>query len=405
MQKEVDILIIGGGIIGLSVAWQLSEQLKGSGKKIALLEKEGELAFHQTGHNSGVIHSGIYYKPGSSKSQKCREGRNALVGFCRKYSIPHELCGKIIVATDNTQITYLDKIFANGLANETPGISWIDSNQIKELEPHCVGVKGIRVESAGIVDYRAMAAKMAELFKGNGGQLHLNTEVQEILEVEIGTRIKTSSGDFYSKKLIACAGSQSDRLARSQGLDPGMRIVSFRGEYYDLINKEKVRNLIYPVPNPAFPFLGVHFTRMTDGRIECGPNAVFAFRRDGYKKTDFNWADTWDAVSYSGFLKLVSRNLKFGVVEQWRSISKSAFHKNLQTLIPSLEMEDIEAGRSGVRALALAPDGNLFDDFKFVSHRNSLHVLNAPSPAATASIAIGKEIVEKVMVDWSLAEN
>ncbi len=396
--------IIGGGIVGLSVAWQLSKRLKEKDYAFFLLEKEKELAFHQTGHNSGVLHSGIYYKPNSLRASNCHTGRTAMVDFCNKYHIPHDVCGKVIVATQKSEFQQLEKIYANGLANKTTDIRWINTEEIKAIEPYCHGLKGIWVGSSGIVDYRAAANKMGELFEANGGIIHKNCEALEINEAENIKVIKSSKGDFKCKQLIVCGGSQSDRLARKDNLDPQMRIVSFRGEYYDLLNKEKVRNLIYPVPNPAFPFLGVHFTRMTDGRIECGPNAVFAFKRDGYGKFDFNYKDSLDALSYSGFLKLASRNLKFGIVEQWRSISKAAFLKNLQGLIPSLQSKDISAGRSGVRALALAADGNIFDDFKFVSHRNSLHVLNAPSPAATASIAIGNQIAEKAINDFGLEE-
>lgn len=386
----------------MSVAWQLAERLKNSDYSIVLIEKESELAFHQTGHNSGVIHSGIYYKPGSLRASTCHSGRDALVSFCKTHKVKHDVCGKIIVATKDSELEYLENIFVNGTANKTKNIRWINSAEIKEIEPHCQGVKGIWVGSSGIVDYRGMAGKMAELFEAAGGRIRLNCEATDITDEGGQKIVKTNKDLIRCDYLIACGGSQSDRLAKADQLDPKMRIVSFRGEYYDLINKEKVRNLIYPVPNPAFPFLGVHFTRMTDGRIECGPNAVFAFKRDGYGKLDWNFKDSADAITYSGFLKLAARNLRFGIVEQWRSVSKRAFLKNLQNLIPSLEMKDITAGRSGVRALALAPDGNIFDDFKFVGKGNSIHVLNAPSPAATASIAVGKQIVEKALKEFQL---
>lgn len=394
--------IVGGGIVGLSVAWQLSRELSSDQFSITVFEKEKELAFHQTGHNSGVLHSGIYYAPGSLRAKNCHSGRTAMVEFCREHKLPHDVCGKIIVASKKSELPFLQKIFDNGKSNGTEDIRWINDREIQDIEPHCRGIKGIWVGSSGIADYRAVGRKMAELFQANRGEIIYPCLVEDFKKTESGKMIKTSRGDFFCDYLIACGGSQSDRLARADGLDPEMRIVSFRGEYYDLLNHEKVRNLIYPVPNPAFPFLGVHFTRMTDGRIECGPNAVFAFKRDGYGKFDFNLRDSFDAITYSGFIKLVSRNVKFGIVEQWRSISKQAFLKNLQVLIPSLKSEDIQAGRSGVRALALASDGNIFDDFKFVTKDNSLHVLNAPSPAATASIAIGQQICQKAIRDFRL---
>lgn len=384
------------------MAWQLSEQLSTERYSITVFEKEKELAFHQTGHNSGVIHSGIYYAPGSLRAKNCHSGRTAMVNFCRAHKVAHDVCGKIIVATKESELPFLQKIYDNGKANGTEDIRWINSNEVQEIEPFCRGVKGIWVGSAGIADYRSAARKMAELFEANHGKIIYPCEVESFEKTETGKRIKTTQGEFECDYLIACGGSQSDRLARADQLDPEMRIVSFRGEYYDLLNHEKVRNLIYPVPNPDFPFLGVHFTRMTDGRIECGPNAVFAFKRDGYGKFDVDFRDSFDAISYSGFIKLVSRNLKFGVVEQWRSISKKAFLQNLQGLIPSLQKEDIKAGRSGVRALALASDGNIFDDFKFVTKGNSLHILNSPSPAATASISIGQQISQKAIRDFRL---
>lgn len=394
-----DLTIIGGGIVGLAIAYQLSEQLKDKGLKMLLIEKESELAFHQTGHNSGVIHSGLYYKPGSLRAINCRTGRLALVDYVKKYKVPHDICGKIVVASKESELPYLDKIFNNGIANQTEGIEMIGREAIKEIEPYCEGIKAIWVPCAGIADYRAVARQHATLFKANGGEIWMNCKAEGFQKQEDFTEIKTSKETIQTQTIqtryhIVCGGAQSDRLAVSDQLDPEMRIVSFRGEYYELENKEKVRNLIYPVPNPDFPFLGVHFTRMTDGSIECGPNAVFAFSREGYSRSAFNIKDTFDSLKHPGFLRLASRHLKFGAIEQWRSISKKAFLKNLQELIPSLKIEEISKGRVGVRALALPNNGNMLDDFKFVSHKRAIHVLNAPSPAATASLAIGKQVAD-----------
>lgn len=389
-----DICIVGGGIVGLATAYKLSEQLKDKGLKLLLLEKEAEPGIHQTGHNSGVIHSGLYYKPGSLRAINCRKGRKAVVEYAKKHKLPHDVCGKIVVATQESELPYLNKIFENGIANETEGIEKIGPAQIREIEPHCKGIAAIWVPSAGIIDYRAVCQQHAKLFKSNGGEIKFNNKVIDFQHQSTLTEIKTDKGVYTSRYLIVCGGAQSDRLAQKDGLDPQMRIVSFRGEYYELVNKEKVRNLIYPVPNPAFPFLGVHFTRMTDGSIECGPNAVFAFSREGYSRTAFNFRDTLDSLTHLGFLKLAARNLKFGIVEQWRSISKAAFLSNLQGLIPTLKSEDIVKGRVGVRALALPSNGVVMDDFQFVHSRNAIHVLNAPSPAATASLAIGEQVAE-----------
>ena len=394
MKKHYDITIVGGGIVGLAVAYRLAERLGHKQPRMLLLEKEQELAFHQTGHNSGVIHSGLYYKPGSLRAINCKEGRKALVDYVKKYKLPHDVCGKIVVATKESELPYLEKIFQHGIANETEGIEWIGSNEIKEIEPYCEGIKAIWVPCAGIVDYRAVARQHGILFEAAGGEIRMGTEVIDFIKEDNFTEIKTTKGRFTTDKYIVCGGAQSDRLAISDDLDPKMKIVSFRGEYYELVNKEKVRNLIYPVPNPAFPFLGVHFTRMADGSIECGPNAVFAFSREGYSRSAFDLKDTIDSLTHPGFIKLASKNLKFGILEQWRSISKNAFLKNLQTLIPTLKSEDIVKGRVGVRALALPNSGQMLDDFKFVTTKNSIHVLNAPSPAATASLAIGDQVAE-----------
>ncbi len=397
-----DIIIVGGGIVGLATAYQLSQKLAPGSKKILVLEKESELAFHQTGHNSGVIHSGVYYKPGSLRATNCKVGRTAMVEFAKEHKIPHDVCGKVIVATKESELPYLEEIHRRGVANETPGVEMINADQLREYEPHCAGIKAVYVSSAGIINYQVVAKKYAELFKAWGGEIKLNTRVTGFNKADGSTEVITEKENFKTENIIVCGGSQSDRLAKADELEPGMRIVGFRGEYYDLVNKEKVKNLIYPVPDPQFPWLGVHFTRMIDGSVECGPNAVYAFKRDGYRKTDFNWKDTKDAVSYIGFWKLITSNIAYGIKEQYRSISKSAFLKSLQGLMPSLTMEDIAPGRAGVRALALAPDGNMFDDFKFVEKENAIHVLNAPSPAATASLSVGDTIATMAVERFAL---
>ena len=400
--NKYDITIIGGGIVGLATAFKLSEKLGVKGVQMLLLEKERELAFHQTGHNSGVIHSGLYYKPGSLRATNCKKGRLELVDYVKKYKLPHDVCGKIVVATQKSELPHLDKIFSNGIANETEGIEIIGPEKIKEIEPYCRGIKAIWIPCSGIVDYRAVARQHAKLFEANGGKILMDAEVTGLKKEQEHTFVQTKKGNFKTKYLIVCGGAQSDRLAKKDKLDPKMKIVSFRGEYYELINKEKVKNLIYPIPNPAFPFLGVHFTRMTDGSIECGPNAVFAFSREGYSRSAFSLKDTFSSMTYSGFLKLASKNLKFGMVEQWRSISKNAFLKNLQGLIPSLQMADIKKGRVGVRALALPTSGQVFDDYLFIQNHNSIHILNAPSPAATSSLAIGAQVSDMAIERFGL---
>ncbi len=388
-----DLIVVGGGIVGVATAYEISRRY-GHQLNILLLEKEKQLAFHQTGHNSGVIHSGIYYKPGSLKAINCNRGRNMLVDFCKEHDISHDVCGKVIVATEEEEIPYLDEIYERGLKNETPDLRILDAAGIREHEPHCEGVKAVFVGCSGIVDYSEVTHKMAELMQLNGGVIKVNHEVIGFKRKKTGTIVKTNKGKFRGKHIIVCAGLHSDRLAKADNLDPGMKIVGFRGEYYELVNHSKVNHLIYPVPNPNFPWLGVHFTRMIDGSFECGPNAVFAFKREGYKKTDFKLRDLASAASYIGFWKLTTKHLAYGIREQYRSVSKKAFHKSLQKLIPSLKMSDIAPGRAGVRALALAPDGNMIDDFKFVGADNAIHVLNAPSPAATSCLSVGQHIAD-----------
>lgn len=394
--KKFDVAIIGGGIVGAATFYRL--QQRHPNLSILLLEKESGLAAHQTGHNSGVLHSGLYYKPGSLKAKNCVQGRKDLVTFAKENNIPHDVCGKIVVATDNSELPRLEKIYATGLENGLTGIEKINAEQIKEREPFCTGIAGLWVPDTGIIDYvkaTEMMVSIALEIQPESG-LELNTEALSFEKNGDIHVITTNRGTFESRYVIFCGGLQADRLARKDHVKIKEQVVGFRGDYYELTPeaKHKVRNLIYPVPNPAFPFLGVHFTRMTNGDIECGPNAVFTFKREGYGKTDFNWKDTRDALGYKGTWSLFFHNMSFGINEYRRAFSKKLFLKTLQRLIPSLTMDDIHPGRSGVRAMLLNEKGDTRDDFRIEYKDTSIHVLNAPSPAATASLAIGNNICE-----------
>jgi L-2-hydroxyglutarate oxidase len=401
---KFDIAVIGGGIVGAATFYKL--QKKNPNLKIALFEKENLLADHQTGHNSGVIHSGLYYKPGSLKAKNCIEGRHELVAFAKEYGIAHDVCGKVVVATDSSELANMDKIYQTGLQNKIEGIEKITAEQVKEIEPFVESIGGIWVPCTGIIDFRGATAKMVELALAiqPESKLYLGHEVISIEKGELSSTIVTNKGNFEAEYLVFCAGLQADRMAKKDGVKLKEKVVGFRGDYYELTPeaKHKVKNLIYPVPNPDFPFLGVHFTRMTDGEIECGPNAVFTFKREGYGKTDFSLRDTVDALTYGGTWKLFFNNMSFGINEYRRAFSKKLFLKTLQRMIPSLTMEDIHPGRAGVRALLLAKDGDTRDDFRIEYHGKSIHVLNAPSPAATASLAIGNYIAEEAEKHFSL---
>ncbi|HRH01343.1 MAG TPA: L-2-hydroxyglutarate oxidase [Bacteroidia bacterium] len=392
--NKYDIIIVGGGIVGLATAYKINTRFPS--KRILVLEKENEVAAHQTGHNSGVIHSGIYYKPGSYKAKNCVDGRRELVLFAKEHKIAHDICGKIIVATEQSELAHMNKVFNNGIANDVEGLEIIDANKIKEIEPYCEGISGIWVPCTGIIDYADVSRKYTELIRAKftGSKVLTGHEVTAFEKHADSTTVVTPKGNFSGKYIITCAGLQSDRIAKKEGTRSDAAIVGFRGDYYDLSEKgmKKVRNLIYPVPNPQFPFLGVHFTRMIHGGTECGPNAVFVFKREGYGKTDFSLKDTVDAFTFGGTWKFFKKHWRFGLDEYKGAFSKKLFLKRLHKLIPSLEMDDLVPGRAGVRAMALAPEGEMIDDFKIEKNGNAIHVLNAPSPAATASLAIGTAI-------------
>lgn len=401
---KYDFAIVGGGIVGLATAYKLQKNYPDS--SVLVLEKESHFAPHQTGNNSGVIHSGIYYKPGSYKARNCVQGRRELVEFAKTYNIPHDVCGKIIVATDKSELPFMEKIYQNGIQNGVEDVEYITAEQIKEIEPFCEGIKGLRVGCTGIIDYRATTEKLAELVEemNSNSKTLLNQEVKELKRNADGTTIITQNNSYEASKLIFCGGLQADRLAKKDGVKIKEKVVGFRGDYYELTEKgkHKIKHLIYPVPNPDFPFLGVHFTRMTDGEIECGPNAVFTFKREGYGKTDFNLKDTIDALTYKGTWKLFFGNITFGINEYRRAFSKRLFLKTLQRMVPSLTMDDIKPGRAGVRAMLLSEDGDTRDDFRIEYKDNSIHILNAPSPAATACLAIGDEVVKMAQKHFKL---
>lgn len=398
-----DIAVIGGGIVGAATAMELSYSKNTS---IIIIEAENRLAAHQTGNNSGVIHSGLYYKPGSLKAINCTRGRELLYDFCETHDIPHERCGKVVVAVSREEIPDLEKLEERGNANGIKGIKRLNPEEIKKHEPHVTGVGGLFIPDTGIVDYVKVTEKYAEIFKTNGGEIKLNARIHKINRNKKKILLHTNDGDVICKNLVNCGGLYSDRIAKMSGIDPGLKIIPFRGEYYE-IKKEKeslVKNLVYPVPDPMFPFLGVHFTRVIGGGVEAGPNAVLAFKREGYKKHNFSFRDNFELLFYKGFWIMGFKHWRMGVGEMVRSFSKSAFTRALQRLIPEIKKEDLEKGESGVRAQALEPDGFLVDDFRIKEAENMVHVLNAPSPAATASINIGKSIASVALKNFDLAK-
>lgn len=391
---QTDVVIIGGGIVGLATALRLVEQR--NGLKVVVLEKEPRVSSHQTGNNSGVIHSGIYYKPGSLKAQNCIRGYHMLLDFCKEQQIPYDLCGKIIVATREDELGQLEKLYQRGLENGLEGLRYITAEEIRQYEPHCAGLKGIHVPQTGIVNYRLVAEKMAEKFESLGGKVFTGHEVVEIGVQPGRVEVVTPGSSFTCRLMINCAGLYCDKIAEMAGQNLDVRIIPFRGEYYS-IKEDKaylVRNLIYPVPDPNFPFLGVHFTRRISGEIEAGPNAVFAFRREGYKRSSFKWSEFWNSLSWRGFRKVAVKYWKTGLGEYYRSFSKAAFTRALQQLVPEIQEADLEPAGAGVRAQACDKDGGLIDDFYIREAEGCIHVLNAPSPAATSSISIGQTVSE-----------
>ena len=395
---KTDIIIIGGGIVGLSTAYQLLQL--NPDLTVTILEKENAVAKHQTGNNSGVIHSGIYYKPGSLKAQNCLRGYDMLIDFCKAQNIEYDLCGKIIVAIKPEEIAGLEALYQRGIQNGLSGLRFLSKDEIKQYEPNCVGIKGVFVPQTGIVDYKQIAVKLAENINLHpNSNIILNTKIQAIVGNEHGAVVHTDTERYEARLVINCAGLYCDKVAAMAGENLNMKIIPFRGEYY-AIKPEKahlVKNLIYPVPDPNFPFLGVHFTRRISGEIEAGPNAVFAFQREGYKKTDFKWSEFWDAISFAGFRKVASKYWKTGLGEYHRSYFKPAFVKALQQLVPSITEDDLIPAGAGVRAQACDKDGGLIDDFYIQESTSFIHVLNAPSPAATSSLSIGLEVAERAM--------
>ena len=391
---KYDVIVVGAGIVGLATALQLKKMKPAL--NILVVEKENKVAAHQTGNNSGVIHSGIYYKPGSLKAKNCIDGYHMLIDFCKEQNIPYDLCGKIIVATSEAELTALDNIYQRGIENKLEGLRYIDEKEIKVMEPHTTGIRGIVVPQTGIVDYKVVAQKYAEVFQNLGGELKLNTKVEGVKSNAEGITITTNAGVFETKLIINCAGLYCDKIAAYTVADLQVKIVPFRGEYYSL-KKEKralVNNLIYPVPDPNFPFLGVHFTRRIDGEIEAGPNAVLAFQREGYKKSQINLSELFETFGWKGFRKVAAKYWKTGLGEFYRSYNKNAFTHALQKLLPEIKKEDLVPGGAGVRAQACDKEGGLIDDFYIKELPGQIHVLNAPSPAATSSLSIGKTVAE-----------
>lgn len=389
---KYDYVIVGGGIVGLASAYHILKLQPSA--KLAVLEKESAVAAHQTGHNSGVIHSGIYYKPGSLKAKNCIDGYNMMVDFCKEHGIKFDLCGKLIVAVDDSELPELEKLYKRGHENGLTQITYLNKEQIADYEPHLNGVKAIHVPYTGIIDYTEVCEKLAELVIQMGGEIYLNHKAEDIHVETDYTQVITPLKTFTTSMLVNCAGLYCDKVAELAGEETDTKIIPFRGEYYMLKPEKRhlVKNLIYPVPDPNFPFLGVHFTRMIHGDVEAGPNAVFAFKREGYHKSDVDLEEMFESLAWPGFQKVAAKYWKTGMGEFYRSFSKAAFTKALQRLIPELQEDDLIPAEAGVRAQACDRTGGLLDDFKIIERVNAIHVLNAPSPAATSSLSIGKTI-------------
>jgi L-2-hydroxyglutarate oxidase len=401
--SRYDVIIIGGGVVGLGVGLEITRRFPG--KRLLVLEKEDRVARHQSGHNSGVIHSGVYYKPGSLKARLCVTGAAAMVEFCREHGIAHQVCGKVIVATEEDELPRLEDLRKRGEANGLTGLRLIGREELREIEPNAAGLRALVVPSTGITDYAVVCQKYAELITANGGTVQTSAAASGIKRSTSEIVVETAKGGFSTAALINCAGLYSDRISRMAGDDPGVMIVPFRGEYYDLTPERAslVKALIYPVPDPRFPFLGVHFTRRITGNVDAGPNAVLALAREGYRHSNINLWDLASSLSYGGFWRMARKNWRSGLGEWHRSLSKAAFVRALQRLLPQITADDLVPGGSGVRAQALKPDGALVDDFQFVPSGKVLHVLNVPSPAATASLMIGKSIVDTAAASLGLS--
>lgn len=393
---KADVAIVGGGIVGLATAYHLLK--KNPDRKVIVIEKEDSLAKHQTGNNSGVIHSGIYYKPGSLKAKNCIRGYDMLIEFCKEHDIEYELCGKVIVATENEELPRLRAIFDRGRENGLEGLEMLNKEQLQEIEPHLNGIQGVKVPQTGIINYKQVCEKLAELITAMGGEILLHTKVKSLEDKNDHIQVITNKNFIEAKQLVNCAGLYSDKVAKMQLHESDTKIIPFRGEYYELTQEAEhlVKHLIYPVPDPAFPFLGVHFTRMIGGGIEAGPNAVFAFKREGYHRTDFDLGEFFESITWPGFQKVMMKYWKTGMGEMYRSFSKKAFTKALQRLVPEIKEEHLVAAPAGVRAQACDRKGGLLDDFKIIEEKRAIHVVNAPSPAATSSLSIGLTVSELV---------
>ncbi len=400
MSTNCDVIVIGGGVVGLSVAREITRRF--AGWRVLVREKEGRVGSHQSGHNSGVIHSGVYYKPGSIKARTCVQGAAAMVEFCREHGVPFAICGKVIVATAQEQLPRLQNLLERGLANGVPGLKMLGPAQLREIEPHAAGIAALHVPGTGVTDYAKVCEKYAELIAAQGGEVKTSTKVTGVRASNGESVIETTAGEFAGKFVINCAGLFSDRISQMAGEKPEARIIPFRGEYYDLVpaRAELVKALIYPVPDPRFPFLGVHFTRRIYGNVDAGPNAIFAFKREGYRAGDFNLRDTVESLSFPGFWRVAAKHWRSGKDEMHRAVSKASFVAGLQRLVPEVEAADLVPGGSGVRAQAITRDGALVDDFQFSQSQRMLHLYNVPSPAATASIAIGQAVVEMAVKGW-----